>query len=752
MRLTAVWFVNKLKQSDFRGLPLMILTSLLVIMVYLLKEINGLRSPLPFFAVIFFSLFFNSLLLKTRWSLFVIFIYNLPLALFFCLQLFGKVFFTWPVPGFFSWLTESNLLVFVWLERLNYWAWHFLHGNLYHGPYGWPVFLLLQLWLTTAWLWFTYHQRISVWWGIFLPSALVGFWVQQEALPLSYLILTLFCSFLLITISYYQKQQRFWDSTNLDYPTELWVEWAVSALLILILVLAAARAAPLVTTAEGWQRINQWVDELRPQQESAGVPSGSTGGVSTGLSGENSQPERELQPPDVNLVGTPIEQGNETVMRVRVSGSTSFHWRSEIYSVYTGRGWEEAALLPSLEPSSEPPAGYNALRQEFMLNGGYKGRLFAAGDPYISENEGVSILGLAGAGPGISDGASFILVGDSRHYQVTAWVPDMNQLPNSSAVLPLPQSIVEQYLQLPPDLPVRVRTLAERIVQDPADSFEAAVRVQNYLREVIPYDLNTPPPPSGRDVVDYFLFEAPSGFCSYYASAMAVLLRTQGIPARVVTGYANGEFDQQTQIYRVPASNAHAWVEVYFTGYGWLPFEPTPSQNTPAYNEKEEMDLLVEQELSPQQWLNRRRWVFTLVGLLVLGFVGLAAWFFVRFNKRKRKIRFRGQHPAVMYYGLLVFRLQLAGVVYPDGLTPREFLQRNDPLAEKYGHLWAGLRAATQSYEQAVYSQHPPQPQDLRNLKKLIQRGLWDWGCLWIRTTWDRFRRSLRKRFKPDLR
>ena len=136
---------------------------------------------------------------------------------------------------------------------------------------------------------------------------------------------------------------------------------------------------------------------------------------------ENNQPERELQPPNVTLVGTPIEQGDETVMRVRVSGSIPFHWRSEIYSFYTGRGWEEAPLFSTMMPQTDTPPGHNQLRQEFMLNGGYKGRLFAAGDPFGSPNDGVSISGVGTPGTTterIQDGASFILVGDSRHYQV----------------------------------------------------------------------------------------------------------------------------------------------------------------------------------------------------------------------------------------------------------------------------------------------------------------------------------------------
>ncbi len=83
--------------------------------------------------------------------------------------------------------------------------------------------------------------------------------------------------------------------------------------------------------------------------------------------------------------------------------------------------------------------------------------------------------------------------------------------------------------------------------------------------------------PEGVDPVHYTLFDIQEGYCNYYAAAMAVMLRSQGVPTRVVSGYALGEYDEATSSYRVRSSNLHTWVESYFPGYGWIQFEPTAS-------------------------------------------------------------------------------------------------------------------------------------------------------------------------------
>src|SRR5207253_6866831 len=90
------------------------------------------------------------------------------------------------------------------------------------------------------------------------------------------------------------------------------------------------------------------------------------------------------------------------------------------------------------------------------------------------------------------------------------------------------------------------------------------------------YTLNLTGKP-GRDPLAHFLFEARAGHCEYFASAMAIMLRTLGIPSREVNGFLPGEYNDLAGDYIVRASDAHSWVEVYFPGDGWQVFDPTPS-------------------------------------------------------------------------------------------------------------------------------------------------------------------------------
>jgi hypothetical protein len=104
--------------------------------------------------------------------------------------------------------------------------------------------------------------------------------------------------------------------------------------------------------------------------------------------------------------------------------------------------------------------------------------------------------------------------------------------------------------------------------------------IERLLRQ-FPYEVRVPPPPSDRDWVDYTLFELQSGYSDYYSTAMAVMLRTLRVPARVASGFAPGELDEAEGGYIVYESDAHSWVEVFFPGYGWINFEPSSLRALP---------------------------------------------------------------------------------------------------------------------------------------------------------------------------
>ena len=141
-----------------------------------------------------------------------------------------------------------------------------------------------------------------------------------------------------------------------------------------------------------------------------------------------------------------------------------------------------------------------------------------------------------------------------------------------------PAWVRDRYLQLPEELPARVGRLAEDLSRLQPTPYDKATAIEAYLR-TIPYDLDVPDTPLGRDTIDYFLFEVQRGYFDYHASAMVVMLRSLGIPSRLAVGYVLEEPDREgdTNRYLVTERNAFAWPEVYFPGLGWVEFNPTPN-------------------------------------------------------------------------------------------------------------------------------------------------------------------------------
>ena len=143
-------------------------------------------------------------------------------------------------------------------------------------------------------------------------------------------------------------------------------------------------------------------------------------------------------------------------------------------------------------------------------------------------------------------------------------------------------SITDHYLQLPGDLPERVSELAGRLTSTADTPLDKARAIETYLRgESFTYSQDIEAPPTGSDGVDHFLFETRTGYSDYFASSMAVMLRSVGVPARLAAGYAPGEFDEASGLNAVRDSDSHAWVQVYFPEFGWIDFEPTPAWPDP---------------------------------------------------------------------------------------------------------------------------------------------------------------------------
>ncbi len=154
-------------------------------------------------------------------------------------------------------------------------------------------------------------------------------------------------------------------------------------------------------------------------------------------------------------------------------------------------------------------------------------------------------------------------------------LPPRNAVKLRSASTDYPSDISAIYLQLP-ELDPRIPELTSQITKNAPTPFDKAVAVENYLRTRFTYTLKLTGRP-GDHPLAHFLFETRAGHCEYFASAMAIMLRTLGIPTREVNGFLPGEYNDLGGDYIVRASDAHSWVEVYFPGNGWQTFDPTPA-------------------------------------------------------------------------------------------------------------------------------------------------------------------------------
>ncbi|MGC2696103.1 MAG: DUF3488 and transglutaminase-like domain-containing protein [Candidatus Angelobacter sp.] len=138
-----------------------------------------------------------------------------------------------------------------------------------------------------------------------------------------------------------------------------------------------------------------------------------------------------------------------------------------------------------------------------------------------------------------------------------------------------PPHVAFLYLQVP-RLDPRITQLARQVTASAGSNYERARDVEQYLRGNFGYTLELPGLRE-PDPLAHFLFERKKGHCEYFASSMAMMLRTLGIPSRVVNGFRGGEYNDLTGSYIVREKDAHSWVEAYFPDYGWVSFDPTPA-------------------------------------------------------------------------------------------------------------------------------------------------------------------------------
>lgn len=312
-----------------------------------------------------------------------------------------------------------------------------------------------------------------------------------------------------------------------------------------------------------------------------------TGDVSTGFSNRV----------ELGRIGE-IQQSSSVVMHIQIDGDKrgahDLKWRGVALSLFDGRVWSN--------PLDQAPA-LRAGQRDFLLMGSrapWQNLRLEPSPPasipihyrVLMEPIGSNVFFLAPRPQTLQgkynlvtmDRAAAVYNLDADH-PISYYEADSNIAQPSPAALrtsgpELPGSVSEVYLQLPA-LDPRIPQLAQEITQSANNDYDRAGAIEHYLTTNFRYSLQL----GGRipkDPLAHFLFVRKQGHCEYFASAMAVMLRTLKIPARVVNGFRTGEFNDINSQYVVRARNAHSWVEAYFPGYGWISFDPTPPAFLPT--------------------------------------------------------------------------------------------------------------------------------------------------------------------------
>ncbi len=292
-----------------------------------------------------------------------------------------------------------------------------------------------------------------------------------------------------------------------------------------------------------------------------------------------------------------LEQADVELFTVQVRNpDVRPYWRLTSLDIFDGSLWRISGSFQGaggeLDGLGDVPPGAIPFSQDVSISNLAAIWLPAAFEPRAIDGRGAEVrwepetstLIVSTALPD-SDGVS---------YEVTSELPAFqpSQLTGTGAP---PEEVIERGLGLPPDFPERVRQEALNVVAGATTPYEQALRLQEYFRNgSFIYSLEVPASHSNR-AMEEFLFETRTGYCEQFAGTYAAMARAIGLPARVAVGFTPGNPDPAVPgLYRIRGENAHAWPEVWISGAGWVPFEPTPGRGSqlmqPYTNVQEQQD------------------------------------------------------------------------------------------------------------------------------------------------------------------
>jgi transglutaminase-like putative cysteine protease len=711
-----------------------------------------------------------------------------------------------PFPNaspFLEFLAEFTQRAGVLSIRVVHWAQIVLGQGTPVDPVAVAASWCMLIWLVAFWTAWNFCRFRAIP-GLIPATALLGAVLSYSGQG-GYLLVPFFCVALAMSArNVFTSQLLRWQKEKIDYSEDVNFDLTASVILILTVLVIASLLAPLISfhrIADYLQEVTQARQEIR-NQSSAKPPNQEEHGPQIGLA-LGLQPHPSPTPPSPisrllstgmpqeHLLGTGAELSHRVVMVVSVTHQTILnapqeeaqlkqaaivtqkpYWQAAAYDIYLGNGWATSTATQIRYPGDQAavpteliPGSSLLLDQQVQYIGDSfqaGGLVYTAGSLVEASQDYLAAWrnppGNARENPPVD---MFSAASQAVNYQALSFLPLATAQQLRQAGTQYPAWIRGHYLQLPNSLPARVRNLAIELTATESNPYDQARAIEDYLR-AYPYTLQLPKSPANVDLVDYFLFDLKKGYCDYDASAMVVLARAAGLPARLMIGYATGTYDESHQRFVVTEAEAHSWPEIYFPGYGWIRFEPTggrPSLDRPASTassiEVPQVDL--PQTTSPfPGGLFFRAAVYTLASLILLVLASLLAWNF----SEPWRLRDAPADAAMrrVYQRIHQAVLSLEGGTSP-GITPAELSQSllakieriedETQWIEYFENAREELKHIIAIYNQHIYSAHAAglsaQGQMLRAWNLLRGRLLlarWAYRLRFMRKLMRRFSKS----------
>lgn len=473
--------------------------------------------------------------------------------------------------------------------RSRIWLQAFATGEGTFDPIAAALVWGFCLWIFTVWATWFVRRGDLVFLGIFPAGGVFAFMLYYTGVRTSLpsLVVMTGATLLLYALRNYVVKERNWMSANLDMVHSPW-ELSFTVVSLTAVLLLTASMMPSLSV----HQMVEIFDALVTKRV------GNTSGIAESL-GLEARPKpvtafdqaRKAALPSLRLVGYSAKLSKQPVMYVSVAGfepipvavaaaaypkmPPRYYWRSFTYDQYNGRGWYTTPInvvdyAPGTWGFMSVDDNRMVVRQSVQPLVDMGGFIYVTGE-LVSVDSAFQVAWR-------DEGDALAAQSTALKYTADSLIPTANEGNLRTAGTDYPDWVRQHYLRLPEEMPSRVRTLAFDLTAVQPTPFDQVLAIETYLR-TFTYTVVVPTPPLGRDVADYFLFDLKQGYCDYFATAMVVLARSVGIPARLVAGYASGSYDIFNGHFVVLEEDAHSWVEVYFPSYGWVEFEPTSSRS-----------------------------------------------------------------------------------------------------------------------------------------------------------------------------